>query len=118
MRSNYNKLSIQGYANVKIAAIMFSQCFPSNCGDHMICLFFIDDYLNGNNHLALLPNNVVPTLANLQSDLANPKISANMIGFRKMEHITFAIRSVTLEMLRNVFVFKITMLPRRSSRVF
>lgn len=52
-------------------------------GDHIIGPFFIDGNLNGDNYLALLQNNVVPTLTNLYPDPANPQVPANMIWFQQ-----------------------------------
>lgn len=52
-------------------------------GDHIIGPFFIDGNLNGDNYLALLQNNVVPTLTNLYPDPANPQVPTNMIWFQQ-----------------------------------
>lgn len=52
-------------------------------GDHIIGPFFINGNLNGDNYLALLQNNVLPTLTNLYPDPANPQLPANMIWFQQ-----------------------------------
>lgn len=52
-------------------------------GDHVIGPFFIDGNLNGDNYLALLQNNVVPTLANLYPAQANPQVPADVIWFQQ-----------------------------------
>jgi len=52
-------------------------------GDHIIGPFFIDGNLNGENYLALLQNNVVPTLTNLYPDPGNPGVPADMIWFQQ-----------------------------------
>lgn len=52
-------------------------------GNYVIGPFFINDNLNRDNYLVLLQNNVVPRLANLYPDPANPQVPANMIWFQQ-----------------------------------
>ncbi|KAJ8943071.1 hypothetical protein NQ318_015327 [Aromia moschata] len=52
-------------------------------GDHIIGLFFIDGNLNGETYLALLQNNVVPTMADLYPSEGNPQLPGNAIRFQQ-----------------------------------
>ncbi|VEN42073.1 unnamed protein product, partial [Callosobruchus maculatus] len=52
-------------------------------GNHIVGPFFIDGNLNGDKYLELLQNYVVPTLANLHPDPANPQVPANTIWFQQ-----------------------------------
>ncbi|KAJ8951615.1 hypothetical protein NQ318_012285, partial [Aromia moschata] len=49
----------------------------------MIGPFFIDGNLNGETYLALLQNNVVPTMANLYPAEGNPQLPDNAIWFQQ-----------------------------------
>ncbi|KAJ8941074.1 hypothetical protein NQ318_003255 [Aromia moschata] len=48
-------------------------------GENIIGPFFIDGNLNGETNLALLQNNVVPTMANLYPAEGNPQLQGNAI---------------------------------------
>ncbi|KAJ8958936.1 hypothetical protein NQ318_019706 [Aromia moschata] len=52
-------------------------------GENIIGPFFIDDNLNGETYLALLQNNVVPTMANLYPAEGNPQLPGNAIWFQQ-----------------------------------
>ncbi|CAH1110625.1 unnamed protein product [Psylliodes chrysocephalus] len=52
-------------------------------GYHIICPFFIDRNLSGDNYLALLQYNIVLTLSYLYPDSANPQVPVNMILFQQ-----------------------------------
>ncbi|KAJ8943650.1 hypothetical protein NQ318_005652 [Aromia moschata] len=45
--------------------------------------FFIDGSLNGETYLALLQNNVLPTMANLYPAEGNPQLPGNAIWFQQ-----------------------------------
>ena len=49
-------------------------------GNHVIGSFFIDGNWNGLNYLALLQNNIVPTIYPAQE---NPQVPANVIRFQQ-----------------------------------
>ncbi|KAJ8940692.1 hypothetical protein NQ318_017665 [Aromia moschata] len=55
---------------------------PGIIGENIIGPFFIDGNLNGAN-VALLQNNVVPTMANLYPDERNPQLPGNAIWFQQ-----------------------------------
>ncbi|KAJ8957627.1 hypothetical protein NQ318_017516 [Aromia moschata] len=48
-------------------------------GENIIGPFFIDGNFNGETYLALLQNNVVPTMANLYPAEGNPQLRGNAI---------------------------------------
>ncbi|KAJ8941495.1 hypothetical protein NQ318_005218 [Aromia moschata] len=52
-------------------------------GENIIGPFFIDVNLNGETYLALLRNNVVPTMANLYPAEGNPQLPGNAIWFQQ-----------------------------------
>ncbi|KAJ8947969.1 hypothetical protein NQ318_021068 [Aromia moschata] len=52
-------------------------------GDNIIGLFFIDGNMNGETYLALLQNDVVPTMANLYPAEGNPQLPGNAIWFQQ-----------------------------------
>ncbi|KAJ8943651.1 hypothetical protein NQ318_005653, partial [Aromia moschata] len=52
-------------------------------GENTIGSFFIDGNLNGETYLALLQNNVVPTMANLYPAEGNPQLPGNAIWFQQ-----------------------------------
>lgn len=52
-------------------------------GNHIIGPFFIEGNLNGDNYLALLQNDVVPTLINLYPNPENPQVPTNTIWFQQ-----------------------------------
>lgn len=52
-------------------------------GNHIIGPFFIEGNLNGDRYLALLQNDVIPTLANLYPDPGNPQVPMNTIWFQQ-----------------------------------
>ncbi|KAJ8937585.1 hypothetical protein NQ318_017654 [Aromia moschata] len=52
-------------------------------GENIIGPFFIDGNLNGETYLALLQNNVVPTMANLYPTEGNPQLPGNAIWFQQ-----------------------------------
>ncbi|KAJ8943067.1 hypothetical protein NQ318_015322 [Aromia moschata] len=52
-------------------------------GDHIIGPYFIDGNMNGETYLALLQNNVVPTMADLYPAEGNPQLPGNAIRFQQ-----------------------------------
>ncbi|KAJ8940346.1 hypothetical protein NQ318_012643 [Aromia moschata] len=52
-------------------------------GENIIGPFFIDANLNGETYLALLQNNVAPTIANLCPAEGNPQFPGNAIWFQQ-----------------------------------
>ncbi|KAJ8956910.1 hypothetical protein NQ318_014328, partial [Aromia moschata] len=52
-------------------------------GENIIGPFFIDGNLNGETYLALLQNNVVPTMTNLYPAEGNPQLPGNAIWFQQ-----------------------------------
>ncbi|KAJ8962106.1 hypothetical protein NQ318_018060, partial [Aromia moschata] len=52
-------------------------------GENIIDPFFVDVNLNGRTYLALLQNNVIPTMAILYPAEGNPQLAGNAIWFQQ-----------------------------------
>ncbi|KAJ8935862.1 hypothetical protein NQ318_015973 [Aromia moschata] len=63
-------------------------------GENIIGPFFINGNLNGETYLALLQNNVVPTLANLYPAEGNPQLTA--LSARQNHRNTFQISAISV----------------------